>query len=1161
MKRKTLLVLASMIVGCSSTPGGVVQSEVKDDLGVANDLALADQVSGADLAVLDVRAVADELDFGPGPDEQEEPLCDAGDGCFLDPCGENGDCQSGFCVEHMGENVCTIQCNEECPPGWGCQQIGSGPDLTFACVSKVANLCKPCRLGAECKSPGGAADVCLTYGDEGSFCGATCSSDDDCPWGFSCGEATTVDGFQTQQCLADAGVCPCAAKSVALGLWTSCESANEFGTCTGKRVCTEEGLSECDAAVAALESCNGQDDNCDGALDLDVNSGQSGDDMCEDGNPCTVDSCAGSDGCQHEVLDQGECLDGDACTIGDHCEQGVCVGMPIVCDDQDPCTDDFCDGLGGCSHEFNEKTCDDGDPCTVADRCDAGSCVGVAVPCDCQETSDCGALEDGDWCNGVLYCDTSEWPYECKVSQETVVNCPPPAGLDAPCLAPACDPLTGGCSLVPANDGVACDDGDLCTLGDHCLAGTCAGGPAPICKDDNPCTDDACDPNVGCHFAPNTLPCNDNDVCTAADQCDGGVCVGGAPLVCDDGNLCNGVESCDEQTGCQVGEPLLCQDADLCNGQETCDPATGCVAGKPLDCNDGNPCTDDTCSADAGCVFTHNQAACDDGNKCTLGDLCQGGFCVAAGLLSCDDDNPCTTDSCDPKSGCLHLLNSAPCNDGNVCTLNDTCTLGECQGQGALTCNDGNPCTFDSCDGESGCQFSPVDEACDDGNACTEEDQCINGFCTGISSLQCDDGKPCTKDFCAPESGCQFENIEGPCTDGDACTLSDSCVDGECVSGIPVVCDDSNECTANECDSLTGCTFTPQDGPCDDLSACTEGDVCADGKCSGIPVTCDDDDACTQDSCDADSGCLHVVVVPCCGNGELEDGEICDDGNRVDGDGCEGDCKTPTPLKVTFTTCGTTGPTGPSQGACDGAYADKPGLAGKVSLSSGIQLWTVPYTGVYQITAAGAVTLGGSAAGGYGAVIRGDVTLAAGSQLKILVGQTGTDEQGAGYQGGSGGSFVATAANEPLVVAGGGGGHDTRYALCAGVHGQSGTNAMAPCFCTSTSGAAGTNGNAGESYSGGGGGGGFYTSATEQGGIAFVNGGGGGLGTYGNGGFGGGGGTGDDQGGSGGGYSGGGGCGDDGHGGGGGSFNVGANPSNQTGGNSGQGYVVIEFLS
>ena len=29
-----------------------------------------------------------------------------------------------------------------------------------------------------------------------------------------------------------------------------------------------------------------------------------------------------------------------------------------------------------------------------------------------------------------------------------------------------------------------------------------------------------------------------------------------------------------------------------------------------------------------------------------------------------------------------------------------------------------------------------------------------------------------------------------------------------------------------------------------------------------------------------------------CGNGELDAGELCDDGNRIDGDGCDSECRT-----------------------------------------------------------------------------------------------------------------------------------------------------------------------------------------------------------------------------------------------------------------------------
>jgi cysteine-rich repeat protein len=41
---------------------------------------------------------------------------------------------------------------------------------------------------------------------------------------------------------------------------------------------------------------------------------------------------------------------------------------------------------------------------------------------------------------------------------------------------------------------------------------------------------------------------------------------------------------------------------------------------------------------------------------------------------------------------------------------------------------------------------------------------------------------------------------------------------------------------------------------------------------------------------DAPSACRLDCTVPRCGDGILDGGETCDDGNNVDGDGCNADC-------------------------------------------------------------------------------------------------------------------------------------------------------------------------------------------------------------------------------------------------------------------------------
>ncbi|KAI9143347.1 hypothetical protein BKA69DRAFT_1061401 [Paraphysoderma sedebokerense] len=89
--------------------------------------------------------------------------------------------------------------------------------------------------------------------------------------------------------------------------------------------------------------------------------------------------------------------------------------------------------------------------------------------------------------------------------------------------------------------------------------------------------------------------------------------------------------------------------------------------------------------------------------------------------------------------------------------------------------------------------------------------------------------------------------------------------------------------------------------------------------------------------------------------------------------------------------------------------------------TQGIQLWTVPDTGSYRITCAGAQ--GGSNVynvGGRGAQMRGDFHLVRGQIITILVGQQGGVRNTICTGGGGGGSFVwsTQSASERLIAAG-----------------------------------------------------------------------------------------------------------------------------------------------
>ena len=1141
MKRLSIL-LALVALGCSNT-GGVVEQDGADASGA--DLTVQDQMQ-MDLVPAEIPAdvppfeVAFELRFEEAASpETVGPECNPGEGCFLDKCEENSDCQSGWCVDHMGDGVCSMGCQEECPPGWSCQQVaGTEPDVVYVCVSDYANLCKPCSGGENCQSVGGAEDVCVDYGDEGSFCGGGCAVDEDCPWGFSCLTTVTVDGIGTLQCVADAGVCPCTGKAVELGLWTPCEVENEAGLCVGKRVCTDEGLAACDAAVAEAEVCNGLDDDCDGEIDEPTTVEGSYIDLCNDENECTEDACLGDAGCEHEAMSEGECKDGDTCTVGDHCTDGTCVGSPVQCDDDNPCTDDSCDGLGGCSFEHNVADCDDGDPCTVADECNGAICAGVTIPCECMIDADCEELEDDDVCNGTLVCNTVAFPHKCEVNLETVVTCPAPVGDQAACLTDACEPLTGACSVVPDNDGFACDDGDFCTVGELCQEGTCVSGVAVLCDDKNPCTNDSCDAAVGCANVVNQEPCTDYDVCTAGDQCVEGECIAGEELPCDDSNSCT-IDTCDGAKGCQhtpsggecddgnactlgdtcegtqcVSPDILdCDDGNVCTTdsclpnqgclhelvEAPCDDGNvcstgdhctlgGCVATGSLVCDDGNPCTADSCDAQVGCVFEVQDGECDDGNPCTLSDKCVQGKCAGGLALACDDDNVCTTDSCDPGQGCIHALNQAPCDDDNICTSGDHCSLGECVSSGVLTCNDSNACTDDSCEPATGCNFAPNTVPCDDGNACTEEDACSGGQCKPGKSASCDDSNLCTDDYCDFEIGCLHVDNKVPCDDGNKCTANEMCLEGDCLGGAPVVCSDNEICTDDSCAPDVGCIFTNNQAVCDDGLACSTGDMCVDGACqSGGATDCDDSNSCTDDSCGEPGGCVHTP---------LQDGTACDDNKECKNGLCQTSCE---PTSVTFSYTG-------------GVQTQEiPFCASKVT----VELWGAAGAG-YQ----------NDSYGGKGGYTKGDANSLAGKTAYVYVGgkggiggttAVGGWNGGGGHHagnwttGGGGASDIRVGGQtlgNRVAVAGGGGSSAWTYANPAvGGHGGGATGAIG-----------GHNSNAPNAYgrggtqSAGGQGGSFSNKAPDgsigQGAGAYNdNGGHGGAGAGGGGYYGGGGGA------------------------------------------------------
>jgi len=356
----------------------------------------------------------------------------------------------------------------------------------------------------------------------------------------------------------------------------------------------------------------------------------------------------------------------------------------------------------------------------------------------------------------------------------------------------------------------------------------------------------------------------------------------------------------------------------------TCPPGQECSGGRcyPSECSlESCPghdeiCVDGVCVARSCANVDCGALACANG-WCLPAD-CQDLDCVD-GLEVCFEGacvpRSCAGVSCQPSEGCAAgecyplACGADPCGDGEVCAGGvclprlcvgvaceawQRCELGTCCPR--ETCSEALQCAQRDCTwGTFRCLYDAslprtrVDHGalgCTDADACTTGDTCIDGECQG-AALDCDDDNPCTRDGCDPATG-QCQNLaddEAACSDGDGCTTGDHCEGGHCVSTGGSSCDDGNPCTDDGCIAGTGeCTHEPNTAPCSDSNACTQGEVCAAGACQpGTPVTCDDQNPCTTDSCNPATGCVFAPNADAC-----DDGDACTVNDACTGGICAG---------------------------------------------------------------------------------------------------------------------------------------------------------------------------------------------------------------------------------------------------------------------------------
>ncbi len=486
-----------------------------------------------------------------------------------------------------------------------------------------------------------------------------------------------------------------------------------------------------------------------------------------------------------------------------------------------------------------------------------------AEPCDDEgATRPCGT-DVGECEKGTEYCYNGYWT-EC-------------IGEIGP-RAESCNGLDDSCTGV-ADDGeeMCGESSSPCFGAGSCVDGSCEYEPVVDCSHlDGPCTVGQCDGKFGeCIAIPREdgIDCSDGDYCTVDGVCQHGECVS-EPRDCSEASdQCNeGV--CDSELEACVPSPV--SDGSSCDDEMFCTVNTVCSDGECVgsvrSCpSTGNPCTEAVCDLSTdSCevVPLANDTPCDNGLFCTVNDSCQDGVCQEGQPRNCADaEGSCQTGVCDEATNsCLGdpVADGTACDDGNFCTVNTQCVAGQCSEGQPRDCSDaGDQCNVGVCDEVAGeCVPDPVADGtgCDDGQYCTVNNLCIAGSCTSGTPRDCSGlGDQCNDGYCSESAeSClsQPANVGQSCDDDLYCTINTACTsDGYC-EGDPRDCSYlDEECQYGVCDEgAEACVSEnePDGTGCDDDLYCTVDNACVAGVCEGNPRDCS---GLEDDECLVDAQC------------------------------------------------------------------------------------------------------------------------------------------------------------------------------------------------------------------------------------------------------------------------------------------------------------------
>lgn len=294
------------------------------------------------------------------------------------------------------------------------------------------------------------------------------------------------------------------------------------------------------------------------------------------------------------------------------------------------------------------------------------------------------------------------------------------------------------------------------------------------------------------------------------------------------------------------------------------------------------------------CPLTVLPPGSPDGDSCSADTECESGFCTDG--VCCQSACGGGVDDCQachgPATGgadglCLPNTVGSACGSASTeCSGQDTC-----DGAGTCVINDfaagtscgniGNDCSAqDTCDGSGLCEVNDfgVGVACGDPT---------NTECNGADL--CDGNGACDNHLVPLGADCG-DRVE-VCSDQDSCDGNGTCLSNDLSEGTTCGDPTTRSCSdADTCDGSGICLDNHRsDGiACQTGTFCLKGDSCLSGICTeGTIATCLVGEKCVENA---------LSCIQPCGDGELDDGEMCDDGDQNSDtlpDSCRTTCVNP----------------------------------------------------------------------------------------------------------------------------------------------------------------------------------------------------------------------------------------------------------------------------